>query len=52
VYDQVKEALKGREYIEFWGIEPNPHVETLRKAMMKANEMNRFFACRWRRLGT
>ena len=33
VYDQVKEALKGREYIEFWGIEPNPHVETLRKAI-------------------
>ena len=33
VYDQVKEALKGRNYIEFWGIEPNPHVETIRKAV-------------------
>lgn len=33
VYNQVKEALKGRSYIEFWGIEPNPHVETLRKAI-------------------
>lgn len=33
VYEQVKEALKGRKFIEFWGIEPNPHVETLRKAI-------------------
>ena len=33
VYDQVKAALKGRNFIEFWGIEPNPHVETLRKAI-------------------
>ena len=33
VYDQVVEALKGRNYIEFWGIEPNPTVETLRKAI-------------------
>lgn len=23
IYDQVKAALKGRKYIEFWGIEPN-----------------------------
>lgn len=33
VYDQVKAALKGRNFIEFWSIEPNPHVETLRKAI-------------------
>ena len=33
VYDKVMEALKGFDYIEFWGIEPNPKVETLRKAV-------------------
>lgn len=33
VYDQVKAALRGRNYVEFWGIEPNPQVETLRKAI-------------------
>ena len=33
IYDQVKAALKGRKFIEFWGIEANPHVETLRKAI-------------------
>lgn len=33
IYDQVKAALKGRKFIEFWGIEPNPKVETLRKAI-------------------
>ena len=33
VYDQVVEALRGRDYIEFWGIEPNPKVETFRKAI-------------------
>ena len=33
VYEQVTAALRGRKYIEFWGIEPNPHVETLRKAI-------------------
>lgn len=38
VYDQVKSALKGRNYIEFWGIEPNPHVETLRKAIQRGKE--------------
>lgn len=35
IYDQVINALKGREYTEFWGIEPNPQVETLRKAIKK-----------------
>lgn len=33
IYDQVTNALKGHELIEFWGIEPNPKVETLRKAI-------------------
>ena len=33
VYDQVVDALKKHNYIEFWGIEPNPTVETLRKAI-------------------
>lgn len=33
VYDQVIAALEGFDYIEFWGIEPNPKVETLRKAV-------------------
>ena len=33
VYDQVIDALKGHEIVEFWGIEPNPKVETLRKAV-------------------
>ena len=38
VYDQVVQALQGREYIEFWGIEANPHVETLRKAIELGKE--------------
>lgn len=33
VYDQVKAALAGFNFVEFWGIEPNPKVETLRKAV-------------------
>ena len=33
VYDQVINALKGHEIVEFWGIEPNPKVETLRRAV-------------------
>lgn len=33
VYDQVIKALEGKNYIEFWGIEPNPRIETLRKAI-------------------
>lgn len=38
VYDQVKEALKDHKTIEFWGIEPNPKVETLRKAVVLGQE--------------
>jgi NADP-dependent alcohol dehydrogenase len=33
VYDQVKAALPGYHLIEFGGIEPNPHYETLMKAV-------------------
>ena len=33
VYDKVMEAMKGFDFIEFWGIEPNPKVETLRKGV-------------------
>ncbi|MEH2349185.1 MAG: iron-containing alcohol dehydrogenase [Nostoc sp.] len=33
VYDQVKSALSGRNVVEFGGIEPNPHLETLLKAV-------------------
>lgn len=33
VYDQVKAALAGRNVFEFGGIEPNPHLETLLKAV-------------------
>ena len=33
VYDQVKEALKGYNIIEFSGIEPNPHYETCLQAV-------------------
>ncbi len=38
VYEQVIEALKGHNCIEFWGIEPNPTVETLRKAIALGKE--------------
>ena len=40
VYDQVIKALDGFDYIEFWGIEPNPTVETLRKAIALGKEKN------------
>jgi len=33
VYNQVVAALKGYTLVEFWGIEPNPKIETLRKAV-------------------
>lgn len=38
VYDQVVKALEGKKYVEFWGIEPNPTVETLRKAIQLGKE--------------
>ena len=40
VYDQVIDALKGHEIVEFWGIEPNPKVETLRKAVELGKQEN------------
>ena len=33
VIDRVKAALGNREVLEFAGIEPNPHYETLMKAV-------------------
>ena len=33
IYDQVKTTLSGFEIVEFGGIEPNPHFETLMKAV-------------------
>lgn len=33
VYDQVMKAIKGFDFVEFWGIEPNPKYETLVKAI-------------------
>ena len=40
VYNQVIDALKGHEIVEFWGIEPNPKVETLRKAVELGKQEN------------
>jgi len=40
VYDQVKSSIKGFEVIEFGGIEPNPHYETLMKAVEIAKTEN------------
>ncbi len=40
VYDQVKTALTGFEIVEFGGIEPNPHFETLMKAIEIVKEKN------------
>ena len=33
VYEQVTQALEGRNYTEFWGIEANPDIDTLKKAV-------------------
>lgn len=38
VYKQVVDALKGYECFEFWGIESNPTVETLREAIALGKE--------------
>ncbi len=40
IYDQVVKAMAGRNYVEFWGIEPNPTVETLRKAVELGRKEN------------
>ena len=38
VYDQVCDALKEHSWTEFSGVEANPTVETLDKAVMMAKE--------------
>lgn len=38
VYEQVTQALAGRTYIEFWGIESNPDIATLKKAIALGKE--------------
>lgn len=38
VYDEVVAALAGHDYVEFWGIEPNPTIETLREAIALGRE--------------
>lgn len=38
VYDQVKEALKEHQWLEFSGVEPNPTKETMDKAVHIAKE--------------
>lgn len=45
-YDQVAEALKGHEWLEFGGVEPNPTVETMNKAveLVKAEGVNYILA--------
>jgi NADP-dependent alcohol dehydrogenase len=40
VYDQVKSSIKGFEVLEFGGIEPNPHYETLMKAVEMVKKEN------------
>ena len=38
VYEQVINSLKGYTFFEFWGIEANPDIETLRKAIALGKE--------------
>ena len=40
VYEQVTQALEGRDYTEFWGIESNPDISTLKKAIELGKEKN------------
>ncbi|RTY68850.1 iron-containing alcohol dehydrogenase [Flavobacterium sp. LB2P53] len=40
IHEQVINALKGFEIVEFSGIEPNPHFETLMKAVAVIKEQN------------
>lgn len=40
IYPQVVEALKQHEWFEFGGIEPNPSLETLNKALKLVREQN------------
>jgi len=45
-YEQVVEALNGHEWLEFGGVEPNPTVETMNKAveLVKAEGVNYILA--------
>ncbi len=45
-YDQVVEALSGHNWLEFGGVEPNPTVETMNKAvkLVKAEGVNYILA--------
>ena len=45
VYDQVLKALKGHKVVEFSGIEPNPHYETLMKAVKVVKEKKLILFC-------
>lgn len=38
VYEQLTEVLKGHQWVEFSGVEPNPTVETLDKAVAMVKE--------------
>ena len=40
IHQQVIDNLKGFEIVEFSGIEPNPHFETLMKAVAIIKEQN------------
>ena len=40
VHNQVTNALKNYQIVEFAGIEPNPHFETLMKAVQIIREQN------------
>lgn len=40
VYNQVVEALKGFDFVEFWGIEANPEYKTCMKAVELAKKEN------------
>lgn len=40
IYDQIIQNLKGFEIVEFGGIEPNPHFETLMKGVAIIKEQN------------
>ncbi len=40
VYEQVVKALEGYDFLEFSGVEPNPTVETMNKAVKLVKEEN------------
>ena len=47
VYDQVVAALKGRDFVEFWGIEPNPKSKPCAKPLPRAKPKRSIFCSRW-----